>query len=82
MSASVLESLLPLPRQLHPWGEADIERLRLEEAALQRRHKLGGGDGERLGRRGGGRRGVQQALADIQRQRREMGELGWVGGCE
>ena len=75
------QSLLPLPPQLHSWGEADIEQLRLEEAALQRRHKLQGGEGEGLGR-GGRRRGVQEALADIQRQRKEMGELEAVRGCE
>ena len=62
--------------QLHGNVEEDLERLKLEEAAMQRRKKLQDGRSS-LGVANGGRLSVdgdQFTLAQLQKKKKELGE--------
>lgn len=62
--------------QLHGNVEEDLERLKLEEAAIQRRKKLEGGH-RSMGVVNGGRLSIdgdQLTLAQLQRKRKQLGE--------
>lgn len=64
------------PTQLHGNVEEDLEQLKLEEAAMQRRKKLLDGRGS-LGVANGGRLsadGDHFTLAQLQKKRKELGE--------
>ena len=69
------------PTQLHGNVEEDLELLKLEEAAMQRRKKLQDGRGS-LGVVNGGRLsadGDHHTLAQLQKMRKELGERPKMG---
>jgi hypothetical protein len=64
------------PTQLHGNAEEDLERLKLEEAAMQRRKKLQDGRGS-LGVANGGRLSADVdhfTLDQLQKRRKKLGE--------
>ena len=67
-----------LPDQIHGNVEEDLERLRLEEAAVQRRQKLQSREAVVGVANGGGRLSVdgdKPSLSQLQRKKKELGEL-------
>ena len=58
--------------KLHVGGAEDLERLKLEEAAIQRRLRLSGGGGDRGGQRLGEGEG-RRTLEGVQQQKKELG---------
>ena len=81
---SLTHSLAPPPNssQLHNHTQEDIDQLKFEEAAIQRRYQLRAGrwGGREAGRWGGREAGslvngdTHSSLAEVQKRRKELGE--------